>query len=234
MRTFYSKRQSKMKNLTLIQDTDKSVIVTKLLDLAPKGAHFTNGTYAYPKELVVPTTLAGFKRVTNTSPDLPLVIAVNSDNSMIDLEKSDFEPAVKRAEKAAIPLAKLFPNNRIVVIFYDEKTPESLYTTLSKYNLTRTLHKWGYGTTPKEPKIEGAECFELTYAFPLPNNKKPVCYGQTKAQDKPQKTIVDDLRNTFINKDNQLLFSLPHSLHEYQYIEEKNPRQACFSSCTIL
>lgn len=210
----------KQENLHVIESSNRADIISAFEEKGIKGAHFTNGTYAFAAELIVPTTLAGFKRVTNTYPHLPLVIAVNSDKSMDELGKKDFEPEAERAAKVAEPLAKLFPENQVMVIYYDEKTPCELYSALAKHNMTRTLHKWGYGTSSDAPKIEGAECFEMTYGFPLPNDIKPVCYHDTDVAEKPQKIIVDDLRDNLISKEG-LLFDLPEALQKYSAKPEK-------------
>tara|TARA_R110002110_G_scaffold415794_1_gene656143 strand:+ start:14990 stop:15658 length:669 start_codon:yes stop_codon:yes gene_type:complete len=204
----------KQENLQFIESSKHTDIISAFKALNVKGAHFTNGTYAFAAELIVPTTLAGFKRVTKTYAHLPLVIAINSDESMNKLGKQDFEPQEVRAAKVAEPLAQLFPKNQVLVIYYDEKTPCKLYSFLEKNNLTRTLHKWGYGTSSEAPKIEGAECFEIVYGFPLPNDIKPVCYLDTDIAEKPQNIVVDDLRDRLISKSG-LLFDVPEELQKY-------------------
>lgn len=204
------------KNLTFIKSAQCQKIASELTQLAITGAHFTNGTFAYDHKITVPTTLAGFKRVTKIQPHLPLIIAVNSDKSMLSLGKPTAENQSQRAEKVALPLAQLFPDNQVIVVYYDEKTPNHLYETLKEKGLTRTLHKWGYGTSRSEPKIEGAEYFELVYAFPLPNNGiKPLCYDCTNMMQTTQNIIIDDLRNYFITKEG-VLFDLPETLKSYQ------------------
>lgn len=203
----------KHKNLHIVESTKISDIIEVLCEFG-KAAHFTNGTYVFAAELIVPTTLAGFKRVTESQPHLPLVIAVNSDVSMAELGKRDYEPQAVRAAKVADPLAKLFPDNQVIVIYYDEKTPNRLYESLKAHNFTRTLHKWGYGTAYDAPKIEGAEYFEIVFGFPLPNDIKPVCYDDTERAEEPQKIVVDDLRDKLISEKG-LLFELPEELLVY-------------------
>ena len=205
-----------MKNLQIISSTLKEDIINELKKSVPTGAHFTNGTYAYDKSLVVPTTLAGFKRVMQVWPHLPLVIAVNSNQSMAEIGQVDFEDEIERAQKVAEPLAEVFVGQPIIAIFYDEKTPKELYEKLAAHGLTRTLHKWGYGTSLAAPKIEGAEFFEMVYGFPMPNDIKPVCYDQTAIAEEPQQIIVDDLRDVLINSHNKVLFELPETLNEFQ------------------
>lgn len=179
-------------NVTVIHSTDFADIIAVL---PAGGAHFTNGTYAPPAALIVPTTLAGFEHV-NSVEALPMVVAINSDVSMRNMGKGEFESQLLRAEKIKRPLAEKFPNQEIYIIFYDEPTPVELYKALAATGRTATLHKWGYGTTPEAPRIEGAEFFKTVYAFPLPNDTKPVCWFDTAPQDgKPASNIqVVDLR----------------------------------------
>lgn len=199
-----------------IDSSEFKDIISDLQKMKVNAAHFTNGTFALAPKLIVPTTLAGFKRVTKTYSRLPLVIAVNSDKSMAAMGKTGYDNQQTRAEKVAIPLQQVFPKNKVIVVYYDEDTPFELYEALSKQALTRTLHKWGYGTSEDAPMIKGAEFFELVYGFPLPNDKKPLCYDISVKADKPQSIIVDDLRDELINADNKVLFKLPHSLKEYE------------------
>lgn len=197
-----------------IDSTNHNDIILELLAISKQGAHFTNGTYAFSADLIIPTTLAGFKQVLQSQPHLSLVIAVNSDKSMAALNKPNAEPQAVRAAKVAEPLAKAFPNNQILIIYYDKKTPTELYEALNKKHLTKTLHKWGYGTSANSPKIEGAQYFETVFGFPLPNDKKPVCYDITPKPDTPQKINVIDLRNDLISE-NGVLFDLPEELEKY-------------------
>ncbi|HET9843786.1 MAG TPA: hypothetical protein VFP93_03920, partial [Gammaproteobacteria bacterium] len=217
-----------IRNIKVIESTNHHEIILALEDLSIKGAHFTNGTYAYAAALIVPTVLAGVKRVIQTQMHLPIIIAVNSDESMCRLGKQNFESQSIRSQKVAEPLAKAFPNNQIVVVYYDETTPTELYKVLSAKNFTRTLHKWGYGTDPKQPKIEGAEYFEMVYAFPLPNDIKPICYYDTHIASEPQKIIVDDLRDNLISREGLILFDLPEELSQYQ-AKEKSTRKLSYS-----
>lgn len=203
-----------MKNLHIVKSTKLADIIAKFKELEAKAAHFTNGTYAFSAKMSVPTTLAGFKRVTRVDAHLPIVVAVNSDKSMEELNKKDFEREEVRAKKVAEPLALAFPNTPVIIIFYDEATPNALYEALAKQGLTRTLHKWGYGTNPDAPKIEGAEQFERVYGFPLPNDIKPVCYDDTPRADEPQKVTVEKLSD-LVSKDG-VKFALPDELAEYQ------------------
>lgn len=201
-----------LRNLTIIQSSNHDDITAELSKLAPHGANFTNGTYVYSRELVVPTTLAGFKFITNHVPTLPLVVVVNSDMSMQAIGKVGFECQSTRAYKVAPPLAEHFPNRQIIVVYFDEQTPTKLYQKLQQRQLTITHHKWGYGTSPTEPKIEGAECFEAVCGFPMPDDSKLICYKNTPVASAPQNIIVVDLRDKLITSDRKLLFNVPVSL----------------------
>ena len=159
--------------------------------------HATNGTFAYAADLIVPTTLAGFQFIAESralhKKHQNFLIAVNSDVSMAAImeaknapqsERDALEDQHTRALKVALPLALQHPERSIFVAFYNETTPNELYRALA-YEVNAdlyTLHKWGYGTTPDAPKIEGSEYFGITLGFPLPNDKKPLCYDLTPAE----------------------------------------------------
>ena|SRR3990167_3800497 len=180
-----------MRNVVIVNSTN----INDIIDQMPKnGANFTNGTYAFPIEKIQETMLAGFEFV-NSQNDLPMVVAINSDMSMRTLEKNGFASQQERARKIATPLTDKFQDRQLIIIFYDEPTPTNLYRALSQQGLTKTLHKWGYGITPQEPKIEGAEYFDAVYAFPMPVGHKPICYHETDLQSEPQKIQVVDLRS---------------------------------------
>lgn len=147
-------------NLTLLSRTEPADIAADLRAKNISSGHFTNGTYAPPAALVVPTVLAGFHYVRQTegaSVQPALVIAVNSDRSMADLnvqrsavmaqevaagrkteadslklagEIAAQENQQARALKVAVPLAQQNPDRPVVVAFYDEATPNKLYDGL--------------------------------------------------------------------------------------------------------
>lgn len=201
----------------LIESTNHEEILAKLKALDVASAHFTNGTYAFGPEITVATTLAGFKHVlADNNPDLPLIIAINSDESMRLLGKTDFKDQKTRANIVAKPLAEAFPKNKVIIMFYDEKTPNKLYELLSKNKITYSLYKWGYGTEPNAPKIEGAELFSVVYGYPLVNDTKPVCWEDTPVVDQKNIIKVADLRGKLITSDRKCLFSLPENLKDYQ------------------
>ncbi len=200
-------------NLTYISSTSPSEIIQTLNKF--ECAHFTNGTFTYKPELIVPTLLAGFKYVSSQQDSCPLIIVVNSDKSMQGLNIHNFENQSVRAAKVAEPLAQYFSDKQIIVLFYDESTPNVLYHALSEQVIRKTLHKWGYGTEPNAPKIEAAELFDVVYGFPLPNNIKPVCHDLTPLAKEQQVIQVVDLRNKLINKDG-VLFELPDNLKKYE------------------
>jgi hypothetical protein len=201
-----------MRNLRIIASTDVGAITTQL----PDRAHFTNGTYALAAKLIVPTTITGFGHV-NSLEQLPMVIAINSDVSMASLNITCPESQELRARKVAEPLAKAFPGNDVYVVFYDEKTPFTLYQALHAAGKTTTLHKWGYGTVPDAPKIEGAEFFDRVYAYPLPNDQKPVCYEITAKPDTHQDITVVDLRESFQAPKPSCAARLRRSLYNNRY-----------------
>ncbi len=206
---------NELKNLRYIESTSHTDIIQAFGDLGCQTAHFTNGTYAYKAEMIVPTTLAGFKYVAEQNPLCPLVIAVNSDKSMESMKLQTTENQSVRAAKVAEPLAQYFSDRQVIVLYYDEKTPNALYQALHASNITKSLHKWGYGTDANAPKIEGAELFDVVYSFPLPNDIKPVCHDLTALPKEQQPITIVDLRNELINKEG-VLFELPNSLQKYQ------------------
>lgn len=208
---------------TIIESTDHDAILSRLKVLKVTQAHFTNGTYAFPQQITVATSLAGFKHVLeHVDAKLPLVIAINSDVSMQALGKSGYEDQFKRADNVASPLAAAFPDNRVIVMFYDDKTPVALYDFLSKQHITHTLYKWGFGTQPNAPKIEGAEYFAHVFGYPLVDDLKPVCWLDTP-HDAQQNVVVADLRNVLITPDRKCLFPLPAALSQYQSKVELKP-----------
>jgi len=170
------------------------------------SGHFTNGTYVARHEVVVPTTLAGFQHAVDkeSKNGTPLIIAVNSDISMAGIKAkkggelpgySRRENEIVRAKKVAVPLARLFPDRKVAVVFYDEETPNVLYGVLKKEGFgMKSLHKWGYGTNPNAGVIEGAENFGAVYAHPLPNDSKPICVDITRKTGQAGKVAIVDLR----------------------------------------
>jgi hypothetical protein len=96
--------QNLPKNLIIISETDAGIIPA----LAGKdigAGHFTNGTYAPPAALAVPTVLAGFQYAVDreVNKDTPLIIAVNSDKSMSAImDKKIAMGTASNADKAAL------------------------------------------------------------------------------------------------------------------------------------
>lgn len=131
---------------------------------------------------------------------------------------ANMEDEDERAMKVAGPLAEQFPDRKIIVVFYDEETPNALYEDLAatgKADQKDTLHKWGYGASENAPVIEGAECFSETFAFPLPSSTEkitPYSWITTRGTDGQKgKISAVDLRDTeeglgLINRLNQILF----------------------------
>ena len=172
--------------------------------------HVTNGTYMLPAEKIVPTTIAGFaylndRQCCKKENDRDVfVIAVNSDVSMqkiadqknwSDEQRAQIEPMAVRAYKVALPLINEYPNRHVVIVTYDDDTPTALYDALAESGLKMaTLHKWGYGTDPNAPRIEGAYNFSTVFAFPMPNDERPVCHDITVRED--QSGVVEVIRLT--------------------------------------
>lgn len=209
-----------MSNLTVINNTDSAIIRATLEREGINSAHFTNGTYAYAADMIVPTTLSGFYYLHDQEEPSPsaFIIAVNSDKSMQGImdakkasteERAALEPQETRALKVAKPLAAKFPNRDIVVVFYDEDTPTALYDYLAETGFgMESLHKWGYGTDPNAPKIEGAHNFKRVLAYPLPNDTKPVCHDITVHEDQSAFVEVVKLSETH-NNAGQAYFPVP-------------------------
>lgn len=147
-------------NLMVLTRTDAATVAADLRAQNITSGHFTNGTYAPPAALVVPTVLAGFHYARDTEAKTAqpaLIIAVNSDRSMADLNaqrsavmaqevaagrKTEADSAKlvgeiaaqenqqARALKVALPLALQNPDRPVAVVFYDEATPNKLYDGL--------------------------------------------------------------------------------------------------------
>lgn len=188
--------------------------------------HATNGTFMYEADLIVPTMLAGFQFIAEnrnlSKSHHVFLIGVNSDISMEGImdakqasraERDSLEDQQVRALKVAAPLALQHPKRDIIVTYYDEPTPTELYRTLRQdLNCdTYTLHKWGYGTKPDAPKIEGSEYFDFTLGFPMPNDRNPVCYGITPVENQPQVNVFkltekSGTRMPYLSQDGKILF----------------------------
>lgn len=214
-------------NLVALDFTDKGAIVDNLRQLGIQRAHFTNGTYIMSADKIVPTVLAGFEYICKefSEPDDALVIAVNSDISMAGImdakgaspeERAALESQIARAQKVALPLQLQHPDRDIVVLFYDEDTPNELYDHLAASGIImETLHKWGYGTNPNDARIEGAHNFGTVVAYPLFNDEKPVCHDLTvRGNQTGNVTVVKlterdgPLGEPYITSEGKLLFPL--------------------------
>lgn len=173
--------------------------------------------------------------------DDAIIIAVNSDLSVnrINADKSadgvkPIPDQYKRADQIAAPLAEMFPNRKVVVVFYDEKEPAQsrtqsdlgLYDALNEKmpNLLQTLMKGGWGTSAKEGEIVGRNLFRFTFGIPLPHDTAhlaPYCAGQNAMTPGPQQDSVNVTRLTSMNnifgrqmmtEANKALFKLPDSV----------------------
>ena len=220
-------------NLILISETGADNVDAGLRRNNIYGGHFTNGTYAYAKEMIVPTVLAGFQHAVDaeTTKGVALIVAVNSDKSMAaimdkkialgaatEADKAALEDQNTRALKVALPLSQQNPNRQVVAVFYDEETPNKLYDGLKAKGFgMETLFKWGYGTGNNTGVIEGAENFRATYGHPLPNDTQPVCADITRIGGQRGNVQVVDLRaetgshgKPYISPKNEILSPLPH------------------------
>ncbi len=220
-------------NLKIITNTRLGETAQALEDEGVKYAHITNGTYTAPDEMVVPTTLAGFQYITDTIhlPEDTYIIAVNSDVSMQKINDAkggsltDIEDQQTRAEKVLVPLALQHPETQIIGIFYDEETPEDLYEYLSTQSSLslESLFKFGYGTNPDAPRIEGATHFRRVFGFPFPNDAKALCHDITVAEDQSDTVIVENLAEEkglhgapYITPENKVLFKVHEDLKGHQ------------------
>lgn len=215
--------------------TDKNGIVECLRKIDVTRAHFTNGTFMMPADKIIPTVLAGFQHASEQSQgNEAFVLALNSDQSMARMmdaknataeERASLESQLVRAHKVAAPLQLQHPDRDIVVLFYDEDTPTPLYDYLVESDavIAASLHKWGYGTEPNAPRIEGAYNFGAVYAHPLPHDERPVCYDLTERGNQSGTVKVVKLTeeiglhgSPYISNDGKLLFPLKDaSLQKY-------------------
>lgn len=203
--------------------------------------HVTNGTYAPSTDIVVPTTLTGFKYFENSgllAPTDTILVGVNSDQSMrLIAQKSNnvptpLESQIQRMEKIFEPLSMQFPSNTLAIVFFNEETPVSFFEGFANVGMgMESLHKWAYGTKPDRRRIEGADFFKLVVGLPLPNDRDPVCYDVTPTEYQPNVQVVD-LRgqpfyennpNALIDGDSRLLFPVPPQLGQYSVFGVQPP-----------
>lgn len=217
-------------NLHVVADTKKLPSM-----LGDRRIHATNGTYINAANIIVPTTLGGFQIIADdkTLSDKrdAFLIAINSDKSMQAImtkkgaSQEDIhalESQIVRAVKVAAPLALQHSNREIFVAFYDEETPSKLYNELAEKGAPLfSLHKWGYGTEPNAPKIEGTENFAVTLGFPLPNNTKPVCYDQTPRETQGFVDVRDLTTTTgahgkpYLSQEGKVLFPVHNDIYQH-------------------
>jgi hypothetical protein len=221
-------------NLNIISATDELNIIKFLKDLDYTALHCTNGTYTGKPEQIVPMALSGFKFITQrvAAAGGAFFIGVNSNASMAEImdkknaspeERNALEDERTRAWKIASPLAQMFPGRPIIVAFYDKLTPADLYNALAEEGLgMKSLHKWGYGTNPGAPRIEGAGNFKRVLAYPLLNNAKPACDHITAKEDQSKLVQVVELTKVtglhgqpFISERGKVLFPVPVSLQNH-------------------
>jgi hypothetical protein len=257
--------------LTIIEDTNFDRIESTLNAKGIYSGIFTNGIYAAPRDVVLPTTLAGFQVAVDrfSRPHDALIVAINSDVSLdliyeaksnklladyvengqtletedelnlaashlylaqdkLNAERGRTEFQNFRALKLAEGLEAQFENRNVVIMFYDEETPAELYEALALkgFGMT-TLFKWGFGTKPDAPRIEGAINFENVLAFPFFDDAKAICHDITVAEDQSDLVKVMRLqeethvRPAYISPDGKLLFRLAPDLRRYAPLPEE-------------
>lgn len=197
-----------------------------LKDNGVHAIHATNGTYAHAKDTLFPTTLAGFQYVSERvgGHDDAFFVAINSNVSLRGLaqqkgaseaELAALEDEQTRADKIIAALQAQHPTRKIVIAFFDQATPKELYAGLKSSGINLlSLHKWGYGTGDT-PRIEGAEFFERTLAFPLPQQAKAYAHDITPKGRQRGTVQVRDLRkehgshgSPYLSEDGAILFPL--------------------------
>ncbi len=226
-----------LENLIIINASDEKEIAETIRSNGIETLHCTNGTYAYPREKILPTILAGFQFIADrfSSPDDAFLIAVNSDASMADIMKAKGSPDQAESQQVRIAkfagtLAEQFPHRKIVIAFYDKATPTDLYQSLNQEGLNMAnLYKYGYGTDPKAPKIEGANFFSRVLAFPLLDDVRPVCHDLTPVENQTGIVSVFKLDSEigshgapYLSPQGKVLFSVPESAAD---IREQNTAQ---------
>ncbi|MCB1537833.1 MAG: hypothetical protein H6865_07160 [Rhodospirillales bacterium] len=212
-----------------LTDPRPEAIAGIIAHMGVNALHVTNGTYAYAREQILPTMLAGFKFIDDRflNDGAGLLIAVNSDASMRDMlaakgagaeEFANLEPQDERAAKVAPALAAQFPGRRVFVCFYDQADPRDLYFGLyqSARVCLRSLQKWGYGAARTSKPILGAEYFENVFSFPLPQSVAglmPVAWDVTPEGATRRDYLAVDLTRAvgrhgrpYISAGNQVLF----------------------------
>lgn len=200
-----------------IKSTNFSEIAEQLKQHAPNGAHFTNGTLAYPPQQIIPLMLCGFHHMQQGYGELPFVIAVNSETSMRELNCQDERSASQRAASIVNALGIQFPQQTIIVIQYDQKTPAELYQHLAQSGLTKSLHKWGYGLGQNTPCIIGAEYFDNVVGFVPPAKYKPVAHAMTPLQENSEPRSQTEAANELITDNFLVKFNLREGLQHFQY-----------------
>lgn len=199
-------------NLTIIDPRSSISDAVSQLNQMANGAHIhlTNGTYAAQDKPIIDTLTKGFHYVCSEANDKAdegiLVIAMNSDTSLRAYFSDNIPTPPSEMERACfcgIPLANQNPGKKVIVVFYDDKTPVPLYEEMARQDLNiASLHKIGnYGTLADGPELPGYDTFMnykgcKIYAFPLPNKEKALCEDKTA----PQSAVPEGLtivRNLF-------------------------------------
>ncbi len=211
--------------------SDPAVIVESLKSKKVNALHATNGVFGAAKQMVVPTTMAGFQYIHENDADknAALFVALNSDKSMQDMLKAKNAPRAEydaledqytRMRKIMPALATQFPDRMVTFAFYDAQDPVALYEALHTAGFgMRGLHKWGYGTGDNPKPILGAEFFEKVNGFPFPNSvahMKPAFWDVTPEGQKGVVQVVDLTKvfgahgAPYLSAQNEMLMPVKH------------------------
>jgi hypothetical protein len=106
-----------------------SCVASVLKSRGIKSGHFADDTFPESAQDIPSAILSGFQYAVDNAPKgdkSALILAMGSDKSQSH-NKSEMVRAVEIAE----PLVEKFPDRKVVVLFFDEKTPEELYNALA-------------------------------------------------------------------------------------------------------
>ena len=69
-----------MNNLTIVNNSDPNIFVATVARMGLTEGHFTNGVFAGPPEILLPTNLAYFQMMEDRTNSGAFIIAINSDD----------------------------------------------------------------------------------------------------------------------------------------------------------
>ena len=224
-----------MDNLTYIRNTDPKAVKATLSRMGVGALHATNGVFAGPANILLPTNLAYFKMMDDQYDDGAFLIGVNSDASVkiLDQQKEargekipQSIPQDQRVGMIGNAVAQLFPQRSVILAVYDSDKPIDMYEELARSDMEmRTLFKGNYGTVEGAGKIEGSHCFERVIASPLPHVTAHILPYAALVTDPADAEEIERYEITKLTEDavqlngrpylaesNQLLFSTPQAL----------------------